>query len=332
MLSEALKEISEAPSLFELANVKAWYVGKKSALNDMLKKMATLPHEERPHFGQAINTIKSHILNKLEEKERELNVLSIEREKKKAAVDITMPGRPLLRGNLHPITKIQREIEDIFLSMGFEVAEGYDVEDEFHNFDALNTPQDHPSRNLADTFYIEKDVLLRSQTSTVQIRVMENNVPPIRIISPGRCYRNDKADYSHMPMFHQVEALVVDKGITFADLKNTLDVFVKRMFGSGVKSRFRPHFFPFTEPSAETDIQCVICGGKGCSVCKHSGWLELGGSGMVDPNVFKHVGIDPEIYTGFAFGLGIDRIALLRHSVPDLRMLFENDLRLLKQL
>ncbi|MFA7543500.1 MAG: phenylalanine--tRNA ligase subunit alpha, partial [Candidatus Cloacimonadaceae bacterium] len=216
-------------------------------------------------------------------------------------------------------------------SLGFEIAEGPDIEDEFHNFDALNTPADHPSRNLADTFYLEGGKLLRTQTSTVQIRVMEKHKPPIRIISPGRCYRNDKPDPSHSPVFTQVEALVVDKGISMSDLKDTLQNFAVIMFGSQVKSRIRPHFFPFTEPSAEMDISCVVCGGTGCRVCKQSGWLELGGAGMVDPNVFDAVGIDSELYTGFAFGLGIERIAMLKYNIPDMRILFENDLRMLSQ-
>jgi phenylalanyl-tRNA synthetase alpha chain len=242
-----------------------------------------------------------------------------------------MPGIPAYYGSLHPMTIIWREIEDTFISMGFEIAEGYDIEDEYHNFDALNTPKDHPSRNLADTFYIQNDVLLRTQTSTVQIRTMENYNPPIKIISPGRCYRNDKPDASHSPAFHQVEALVIDENVTFQDLRDTLNTFVKKMFGSQMKSRFRPHFFPFTEPSAEIDISCVNCGGKGCSICKGSGWLEMGGAGMVDPNVFQMVGIDPEKYSGFAFGLGIDRITILKYNIPGLRVLYENDLRFLKQ-
>ena len=215
--------------------------------------------------------------------------------------------------------------------MGFEIADGYDVEDEFHNFDALNTPKDHPSRNLADTFYVEDNILLRTQTSTVQIRTMENHQPPIRIIAPGRCYRNDKMDASHSPVFHQVEALVVDENISFADLKDTLNIFVQTMFGKNIKSRIRPHFFPFTEPSAEIDISCVNCGGSGCRICKNSGWLEMGGAGMVDPAVLEAVGIDSEKYTGYAFGLGIDRITMLKYNIPDLRILFENDLRFLKQ-
>jgi phenylalanyl-tRNA synthetase alpha chain len=216
------------------------------------------------------------------------------------------------------------------MSLGFEVAEGNDIEDEFHNFDALNTPPDHPARELSDTFYIEDDVLLRTQTSTVQIRVMQNHKPPMKFISPGRCYRNDN-DASHSPAFHQVEALVVDKDVTFADLRDILNIFVKKMFGPQIESRIRPHFFPFTEPSAEIDIVCVNCKGRGCRICKNSGWLEMGGAGMVDPNVFDQLGIDSEKYTGYAFGLGIDRIAMLKYNIPDMRLLFENDIRFLQQ-
>ncbi|MDA3813389.1 MAG: phenylalanine--tRNA ligase subunit alpha, partial [Candidatus Cloacimonetes bacterium] len=246
------------------------------------------------------------------------------------SIDFTMPGRKRAKGSLHPITKVWREIEDIFMSMGFEVAEGPDVEDEYHNFDALNIPQDHPARELSDTFYLDDDVLLRTQTSTVQIRTMENHQVPIKIISPGSCYRNEN-DASHSPMFHQVEALFVDEGVSFTDLRDILNIFVKKMFGDKIESRIRPHFFPFTEPSAEIDIICVKCYGEGCNLCKGSGWLEMGGAGMVDPNVLEQLGIDSEKYTGYAFGLGMDRIAMLKYKIPDMRLLFENDIRFLKQ-
>ncbi len=331
IVEEAIAALNTIEDHHELMNLKSRFVGKKSELMGFMKKLGSLPKEERPLFGQTINEAKNKILSKINEIEEKIQ--NLEYEKKIAAnkVDFSMPGRPSLRGNLHPLTQTWREIEDIFISMGFEVAEGFDIEDEFHNFDALNTPKDHPSRNLADTFYIGEDKLLRTQTSTVQIRVMENFEPPIKIISPGRCYRNDKPDASHSPAFHQVEALVVGEGVTFADLRDTLNGFVVKMFGSKIRSRFRPHFFPFTEPSAEIDIACVNCGGKGCNVCKHSGWLEMGGAGMVDPNVLDNLGIDSEKYTGFAFGLGIDRITMLKYNIPDIRLLFENDLRFLKQ-
>ncbi|MCF7794272.1 MAG: phenylalanine--tRNA ligase subunit alpha [Candidatus Cloacimonetes bacterium] len=326
----AEQDISQASSLHELMILKSRYVGKKSVLNGFMKKIGSLPKEERPAFGATVNKAKQSIAEILATKEQEIKQQEYNKTLQSQKIDITMPGRRIQRGSLHPITKVWREIEDIFISLGFDVAEGPDVEDEFHNFDALNTPQDHPARDLSDTFYLDDDVLLRTQTSTVQIRVMEKHKPPIKIISPGSCYRNEN-DASHSPMFHQVEALVVDEGINFVDLRDMLNVFVKKMFGDDIESRFRPHFFPFTEPSAEIDIICVKCHGKGCNVCKGSGWLEMGGAGMVDPNVFDMLGIDSEKYTGYAFGLGMDRIAMLKYKIPDMRMLFENDIRFLKQ-
>ncbi|KQC06926.1 MAG: phenylalanine--tRNA ligase subunit alpha [Candidatus Cloacimonas sp. SDB] len=326
----AIKQIEASNSLNDLNQLKSKYLGKKSAVMAFMKKLGQLPQEERPAFGQKLNEYKNKIYQLIADREIKLKELDYKKSLETDTIDLTMPGRTFQRGSLHPISRTMREIEDIFISMGFDVAEGPDVEDEFHNFDALNTPQDHPARDLSDTFYVDKDVLLRTQTSTVQIRVMENHQPPIRIISPGSCYRNEN-DASHSPMFHQVEALVIDEGVTFVDLRDMLNVFVKRMFGERIESRFRPHFFPFTEPSAEMDIICVKCYGKGCNLCKGSGWLEMGGAGMVDPNVFKIAGIDSEKYTGYAFGLGIDRIAMLKYKIPDMRLLFENDLRFLKQ-
>jgi len=296
-----------------------------------MKTLGSLSPDQRPAVGKTINLAKEQIESLLNNQEIVLREKQYQNTLNENKLDFSMPGIPAYYGSLHPMTIIWREIEDTFISMGFEIAEGYDIEDEYHNFDALNTPKDHPSRNLADTFYIQDDVLLRTQTSTVQIRTMENYQPPIRIISPGRCYRNDKPDASHSPAFHQVEALVVDENVTFQDLRDTLNTFVKKMFGGQMKSRFRPHFFPFTEPSAEIDISCVNCGGKGCSICKGSGWLEMGGAGMVDPNVLQMVGIDSEKYSGFAFGLGIDRITILKYNIPGLRVLYENDIRFLKQ-
>jgi phenylalanyl-tRNA synthetase alpha chain len=242
-----------------------------------------------------------------------------------------MPGRKRERGNLHPITRAWREIEDIFMGVGFEIAEGNDIEDEFHNFDALNTPKDHPARDLSDTFYIEKDVLLRTHTSPVQVRVMEAGKPPFRTISPGRVFRNEAISARAHCIFHQIEGLYVDTDVSFADLKQTLMYFAKEMFGEETKIRFRPSYFPFTEPSAEMDVSCNICGGKGCNVCKYTGWLEILGCGMVDPNVLNNCGIDSEEYTGFAFGMGVERIAMLKYQVKDLRLFFENDVRFLKQ-
>ena len=330
VLEAARSEIEKADSMYEIMQLKSRYIGKKSILNGLMQKLGTLTKEERPAFGKILNEAKVRISELLLQRDQEIKNLKYKKTLKKEALDLTMPGRKREIGTLHPITKVWHEIEDIFISMGFEVAEGPDIEDEFHNFDALNTPQDHPARDLSDTFYIEDDVLLRTQTSTVQVRVMENHKPPIKIISPGSCYRNEN-DASHSPMFHQVEALVVDEGVTFADLRDMMNIFVKKMFGENIESRFRPHYFPFTEPSAEMDIICVKCLGKGCNLCKGTGWLELGGAGMVDPNVFDMLGIDSEKYTGYAFGLGIDRIAMLKYKIPDMRLLFENDIRFLQQ-
>jgi len=326
----ANSEITKVASMHDLMQLKSKYIGKKSILNNFMQKIGSLSKEERPAFGQTLNLAKTQIMETISIQEEKIKELDYKNTLKSESIDLTMPGRKRATGSLHPLTKVWREIEDIFMSMGFEVAEGPDVEDEFHNFDALNTPQDHPARELSDTFYLDDDVLLRTQTSTVQIRTMEKHPLPIKIISPGSCYRNEN-DASHSPMFHQVEALLVDEGVSFADLKDMLNIFVKKMFGEKIEFRIRPHFFPFTEPSAEIDIICVKCYGDGCNLCKGSGWLELGGAGMVDPNVFKALGIDSEKYSGYAFGLGMDRIAMLKYKIPDMRLLFENDVRFLKQ-
>ncbi len=331
LIDKAQKDIDQCSSPNDILNAKALYLGKKSFLNTLFSQLRELSVEERPAFGQKINDARTKIEELLNLKEKALKTQNWDKQNAGVKTDFSMPGIMPERGGLHPLTIIMHEIEDTFLSMGFEIAEGFDIEDEFHNFDALNTPKDHPSRNLADTFYLDNGKLLRTQTSTVQIRVMENFKPPIRIISPGRCYRNDKPDPSHSPVFSQVEALVVDKGVSLADLRDTLQNFAILTFGPNVKSRIRPHFFPFTEPSAEIDISCVNCGGSGCRVCKNSGWLEMGGAGMVDPNVLDVVGIDSEVYSGFAFGLGIERITMLKYNIPDMRILFENDLRMLRQ-
>lgn len=329
LLGEAKTEIEACSTPNDILNTRAKYLGKKSVLNELYGRLRELDPASRPAFGNQLNNVRSEIEALLNSRNEALKESSWQ--KSSVDHDPSMPGIRPRRGGYHPLSIIRKEIDDVFMSMGFEIAEGLDIEDEFHNFDALNTPQDHPSRNLADTFYVEGGLLLRTQTSTVQIRVMEAFPPPIRIISPGRCYRNDKPDPSHSPVFHQVEALVVDKGVSLADLTNTLQSFAGIMFGTQVRSRIRPHFFPFTEPSAEMDISCVVCGGSGCRVCKQSGWLEMGGAGMVDPVVFQILGIDPEIYSGFAFGLGIERIAMLKYNIPDMRILFENDLRMLRQ-
>lgn len=329
LIKEAEQEIAKCSGVNDILNVKAKYLGKKSVLNGFYSQMRELSKEERPAFGELLNQARNKIESILEIRSEEIKQASWKKDS--SGFDYSLPGVPQRRGGLHPLSIVRRQIDEVFLSMGFEIAEANEIEDEFHNFDALNTPADHPSRNLADTFYVEGGKLLRTQTSTVQVRVMEKYKPPIRIISPGRCYRNDKPDPSHSPVFTQVEALVVDKGISMIDLKDTLQSFARIMFGTKVKSRIRPHFFPFTEPSAEMDISCVACDGAGCRVCKQSGWLEMGGAGMVDPTVFDTLGIDSEIYTGFAFGLGVERIAMLKYNIPDMRILFENDLRMLRQ-
>ena len=330
ILNVAKDSISKTNSLHDLGLLRSRFLGKKSELMSFMQKMGSLSKEERPAFGKLINETKSKLSNLISEREKKLQELLYNKTLSAETIDLSMPGRKRNIGSLHPITKAIREIEDIFISMDFEIAEGNDIEDEFHNFDALNTPADHPARDLSDTFYIENDVLLRTHTSPVQVRVMQNHKPPIKIIAQGRCYRNEN-DASHSPVFHQFEALVIDDGINFANLKDILNIFVKKMFNENIHSRIRPHFFPFTEPSAEIDILCVKCLGKGCNLCKGSGWLEMGGAGMVDPNVFDKLNIDSEKYTGYAFGLGIERIAMLKYKIPDMRMLFDNDIRMLKQ-
>lgn len=331
IIEKAKSELNSIVKKHELQNVKSRIIGKKSEFSSLMKNIKDVAPEDRREFGQLVNEAKNYLQNLIDKRNEYIDELIYKEQIESSRIDLTMPGRRTVQGGLHPLTKIWREVEDTFISMGFEIADGFDVEDEFHNFDALNTPKDHPSRNLADTFYVKDNVLLRTQTSTVQIRTMENHKLPIKIIAPGRCYRNDKMDASHSPVFHQVEALVVDENISFADLKDTLNIFIHRMFGNDIKSRIRPHFFPFTEPSAEIDISCVSCRGTGCRICKNSGWLEMGGAGMVDPTVLENVGIDSEKYTGYAFGLGIDRITMLKYNIPDMRILFENDLRFLKQ-
>ena len=329
ILEEARRSIPSCESDKNLEELRIKYLGKKSCLSDLLSKIGTLSKEQRPLVGALLNKTKKEIEQLIENKKVAL------KERSKASdvhtLDVTMPGRPFPLGAKHPLYKIWEEIEDIFIGLGFEVAEGPEIESEYYNFDALNTPSWHPARNEQDTFYLKGGMLLRTQTSPMQIRVMEKFKPPIKIISTGRCYRVDKVDPSHLPVFHQVEALMVDEGITMSDLKGALDSLVKQIFSPDTRSRFRPHFFPFTEPSAEMDILCINCKGKGCKLCKNSGWLEMGGAGMVDPSVFEEVGYDSEKYTGYAFGLGIERIAMLRYGISDIRKLVTNDLRILRQ-
>ena len=330
LVAKAEENIAACRTPNDILDARAAYLGKKSVLNGLYARLRELPAEERPAFGQLINEARDKIEALLVAQDKEIKS-AVRAQQVQQELDLGMPGWSRPMGSLHPVTIVRKKIEAVFMSMGFEVAQGPEIEDEYHNFDALNTPQDHPSRNLADTFYLQNGKLLRTQTSTVQIRVMESYKPPIKIISPGRCYRNDKPDPSHSPVFQQVEALWVDKGISMSDLKDSLQNFATAMFGADVRSRIRPHFFPFTEPSAEMDISCVSCAGEGCRVCKQSGWLEMGGAGMVDPAVLEMVGIDPEIYSGFAFGLGIERIAMLKYNIGDMRILFENDVRMLRQ-
>jgi len=321
-LAQTQCESAQTPN--DLLNLRSHFIGKKSVIADLMKTLGTLAPEERPAFGKQVNDVKVEIEALLQQAQERIESTKYAQILQTAPFDYTMPGRTLPRGALHPLTVVQQQMEDIFISMGYQIADGPDVDDDFHNFDALNTPKDHPARNLADTFFITEDVLLRTQTSTVQVRVMETYKPPIKIISLGRCYRNDKFDATHSPQFSQIEGLVVDEGISFQHLQDTVNLFVKKMFGEGTKSRFRPHFFPFTEPSAEVDVSCFVCGGSGCPTCKGTGWIELAGAGMVDPNVFDAVGIDSEKYTGFAFGFGIERVALRKYSIPDIRLLYEN--------
>jgi phenylalanyl-tRNA synthetase alpha chain len=327
---EVVISISQASTEKEISEIRVKYLGKKGSITQVLKSLGTLPESERREVGQRANQLKESTEAKIEEtllqiQERERRE-ALEREK----IDVTLPGRRIPVGKRHPLTQILDEIIDIFSRLGFEVVEGPEVELDYYNFEALNIPKGHPAREMQATFFISEDVVLRTHTSPVQVRTMEKKRPPVRVICPGAVYRCD-SDPTHSPMFHQVEGLLVDKGITFADLKGVLTVFVHQMFGKETKLRFRTSFFPFTEPSAEIDIECFICGGKGCGVCSNTGWLEILGSGMVDPAVYKFVNYDPEEVTGFAFGMGIERIAMLKFGINDIRLFFTNDLRFLKQ-
>jgi phenylalanyl-tRNA synthetase alpha chain len=338
-----LAQISEAADLAALDTVRVAYLGKKGSLTGVLRGLGSLPPEERPLAGKVSNDVRLALEAALEARHAELSAVAMEARIGAEAIDVTLPGRARPVGSRHLIEQIRAEVVEVFLGLGYKIAEGPEVELDYYNFTALNTPPDHPARGLADTFYVrdlsgeradiegESDVLLRTQTSPVQVRVMESQKPPIYIIAPGKVYRRDIADPSHLPQFTQIEGLVVDEGITFADLKGTLDHVCKAIFGPDRKTRFRPHFFPFTEPSAEVDVSCGICGGDGCRFCKGTGWLEILGCGMVDPNVFGYVGIDPERYSGFAFGMGVERIAALKYDLPDLRVLLEGDMRFLRQ-
>ena len=328
---DVLAHLSQANDLETLENIRIKYLGKKGELTAVLKGMGGLSAEERPVIGALANEIRTLLEQEIDSKKAELLKKETEERLKKEVIDVTMPGKVQPKGNLHPLTQVLDDIKDIAIGMGFEIAEGPEVELDYYNFEALNIPKDHPARDTQDTFYVSDNVVLRTQTSPMQIRVMENKKPPIRIIAPGRVYRSDAVDATHSPVFHQIEGLVVDKGITMADLKGTLDAFIKALYGKETRVRFRPHHFPFTEPSAEMDISCYVCGGEGCRVCKGEGWIEILGCGMVHPKVLKTCGIDPEVYSGFAFGFGLERVAMGRYDIDDLRLFFENDTRFLKQ-
>ena len=323
--------IKNCEDLKLLNELKVKYIGKKGELTTVLRSMGKLAPEERPVIGSLVNEIRDKLTLLFEQKEKELKKKELLKRLETENIDVTEPSKKITLGSLHPITQIIQEVEEIFLGMGYEIADGPEVEKAIYNFDKLNTPPDHPARDIQDTFYITDNIILRSQTSSVQARVMENQKPPIKIICPGAVYRSDSVDATHSPVFHQVEGLVVDKNISMTDLKGTLEMFAKKCLGENTKIRFRPHHFPFTEPSAEADVSCFVCGGKGCKVCKGEGWIELLGCGMVHPNVLKNCGIDPEEYSGFAFGFGVERIAMAKFGIEDMRLLFENDVRFLKQ-
>ena len=327
---EALAEMQEVETLETLEKLRIKYFGRKGLFTDVMKGMGKLSKEQKPVIGKLSNEIRSEITNNFDQVTEKLNQQKHEHQLEEETIDITLPGRRRQKGRRHPITQVLNQIQLIFKCMGFQAVEGPEIELEFYNFDALNTPKDHPARDLQDTFYIDDGIVLRTHTSPVQIRVMKKTTPPIRIIVPGKVYRRDY-DITHLPMFNQVEGLLVDHHVTFSELKGVLYSFARQMFGDTIQVRFRPHFFPFTEPSAEVDISCIFCDSKGCRVCSHTGWLEILGSGSVDPNVFKHVNYDPEQVTGFAFGMGVDRIAMLKFGITDLRLMFENDMRFAKQ-
>ncbi len=331
LLEQASRSISQSADMAALDAVRVAYLGKKGELTAQLKNLGQLPADERPAAGQAINRIKAKIQDLLETRRAVLSDAAIESQLADETVDVTLPGRQSAVGNLHPVTLTMRRIEQMFGRLGFDVAEGPEVEDDFHNFEALNIPPHHPARAEHDTFYFDDGRLLRTHTSPVQIRVMEKQQPPFRVIAPGRVYRCD-SDLTHTPMFHQVEGLLVDENISFSILKGTLEEFLKLFFEQDdLQIRFRPSYFPFTEPSMEADITCVICSGSGCRVCSQTGWLEVLGCGMVHPELYRHTGVDGEKYTGYAFGMGVERLAMLRYGVNDLRLFFENDLRFLRQ-
>jgi phenylalanyl-tRNA synthetase alpha chain len=327
----AVLEIATIATSKELDDIRIKYLGKKGELTAILKGMGALSSEERPIIGQVANEVREEIEALLKARFDEISKKEMESKLENDKIDVTMPSKTVETGSLHPLTRVLNELYDIFIGMGFTIADGPEVELDYYNFEALNIPKDHPARDTQDTFYINENTVLRTQTSPVQIRTMENKKPPIRIIAPGRVYRSDAVDATHSPVFHQVEGLVVDKGITMAHLKGTLEAFLKKLYGDHIKVRFRPHHFPFTEPSAEVDVSCFVCDGSGCKVCKGEGFIEILGAGMVHPKVLENCGVDPEEYSGFAFGIGLERIVMGKFDIDDLRLFYENDLRFLKQ-
>ena len=325
--AEALEELKAAADAQAVQDVSVHYLGRKGVITQFLRNISQLPAEQRPTAGKQANKVKNQLDAACKDAVQKLETTV---KTDKTGIDVSLPGRPAPGGSLHPITRINQRICDIFTEMGFEIAEGPEVELDYYNFEALNFPKDHPARDMQDTFFISDDIVLRTHTSPLQIRTMEKQQPPVRIIMPGKVYRCD-SDLTHTPMFHQVEGLLVDENVSFGDLKGTLTAFVHQMFDEQISLRFRPGFFPFTEPSAEIDISCLICHGEGCNICKYTGWVEIGGSGMVVPNVLQNCGIDPEKYTGYAAGLGIERTAMLKYQINDLRLFTQNDIRFLKQ-
>ena len=328
----ALNEIKDTSSIEAVESLRVKYLGKKGEITAILKEMGKLSAEERPVIGQVANKVRESIEGSISSKKEELKAIEKQKKLAEEVIDVTMPAKPVKVGKKHPISQIIDEVSEIFMGMGFSIAEGPEVETVENNFDALNAPIDHPSRDMSDTFYINSELLLRTQTSPVQVRTMKGQELPIKIIAPGRCSRFDAPDATHSPMFHQIEGLVVGKDVTMAQLKGTLDMFVKKLFGENTKTKFRPHNFPFTEPSAEVDVTCFKCQGAGCPMCKQEGWIEILGAGMVHPNVLRNCGIDPEVYSGFAFGMGVDRKTMLKYEIDDIRLLFENDMRFLDKL
>lgn len=328
---EAEKLLEDVENLDSLEKLRIEFIGKKGRITDVLRKMGKIPEDERPVVGKIANKLKGKISNIISNKQSELEEIQKANKLRKETIDVSLPGKRIDVGHYHPLTTILNEIKDVFIGLGFTIAEGPEIENEYYNFEALNLPKHHPARDLQDTFYIDDDYLLRTHTSPVQIRTMASQKPPIRVIAPGRVYRSDEVDASHSPVFHQIEGLLIDHNVSFADLKGSIEIFVHSIFSNKTKTRFRPSYFPFTEPSAEVDISCVICKGSGCQLCSNTGWLEVMGAGMVHPNVLEMAGIDVKEYSGFAFGMGLDRIAMLKYGINDMRLLYENDRRFLHQ-